>query len=103
MPATPHSARTFLLLAPAYDYDEQTVIHGVYGSLRAAKLALKRFRTLPYPGGVYAGVEHRVSEVQLWVGDEVKGRWLFEPTDSITGKTVNRWTTLLDPPRRDAR
>ncbi|AUX81923.1 hypothetical protein FDJ33_gp87 [Gordonia phage Brandonk123] len=70
MTATEHSHRSYLVVDPVQDYEQSDVVLGVYGSLKAALIALPRLRRIrgvhangPYPEGYL--------EVQHWHGDEL--------------------------------
>ena len=87
-----HAYRAFVLFDPCQDWEESATILGVYGSLEAAQRALPRIRRLPYAeGGVYEYSPYRLSEVALYAGDEVLGRWQFDPVSKP------RWRVLLEP------
>ncbi|AMS02919.1 hypothetical protein SEA_GALADRIEL_84 [Gordonia phage Galadriel] len=73
MTATEHSHRSYLVIDPVQDYEQSDVVLGVYGSLKAALIALPRLRRIrnstwgrslndPRPSGYL--------EVQHWHGDE---------------------------------
>ncbi|WMI33092.1 hypothetical protein SEA_SCHOTTB_82 [Gordonia Phage SchottB] len=69
MTATEHSHRSFLVVDPVQDYEQSDEVLGVYGSLKAALLALPRLRRIrgyranaDYPEGYL--------EVQHWHGDQ---------------------------------
>ncbi|MEV4197037.1 hypothetical protein [Micromonospora globbae] len=77
MAATPHSARVFIAVDPVQDYEETLTILGVYGSLAAAQMAVRQHRARP--NGPYAWWPGRSTEVQEWVGDELRNTWTFRP------------------------
>lgn len=78
MTATPNSVRVFIAVDPVQDYEETLTIFGVYGSLAAARVAVRALRARPE--GFYQFREpQRVTEVQEWVGDELRTTWTFHP------------------------
>lgn len=77
MAATQHSTRVFIAVDPVQDYEETLTILGVYGSLAAAQYAVKSYRARPY--GIYASDPSRITEVQEWVGGELRTTWTYRP------------------------
>lgn len=78
MAATKNSVRVFVAADPVQDYEETLTIFGVYGSLAAAKVAVRQLRARP--DGFYRYREPtRVTEVQEWCGDELCTTWTFHP------------------------
>ncbi|SKY32104.1 Uncharacterised protein [Mycobacteroides abscessus subsp. bolletii] len=74
MPATPHSARVFIVVDPVQDYEESLLILGVFGSLKTAKYATPRLMKAAW------GVEpYRTVEVQEWRGDTLVNTWTYHP------------------------
>lgn len=79
MAATKHSARAFIAVDPVQDYEDTLTIFGVYGSLPAAQVAVRQLRARR--DGFYQFQERRVTEVQEWVGDELRNTWTFHPAN----------------------
>lgn len=78
MAATPNSVCVFIAVDPVQDYEESMTIFGVYGSLAAAKVAVRQLRARTE--GFYRYREPtRVTEVQEWAGDELRAKWTFHP------------------------
>jgi hypothetical protein len=67
----------FIAVDPVQDYEETLTILGVYGSLDAAQYAIRCYRARP--DGIYAGDPKRTTEVQEWVGDELRATWTYRP------------------------
>ncbi len=86
-----HAARAFVVVDPAQDYEESNEIWGVYGSLAAAKIGVRRGRAAHF-GGIYRYLAHRNVEVQRWQGNvltdvwthDEDGRWTHRPGPGAT-------------------
>lgn len=89
-----HAPRVFLVSNPPQDYEESLRIHGVHGSLAAAKLAARRYRR----GGDYDGeLDWRQTRIELRQGDRVLDQWTFDPR-------TGRWShSKPEEPRMDPR
>lgn len=75
------SPQVFVLLDPVQNYEESQTILGVYGSLKAAKVALRAHRRRPRSqGGQYWPDDlWRESEVQQWAGGTLLAAWRYYP------------------------
>lgn len=74
MPATPHSARVFIVVDPVQDYDEPLQILGVFGSLKTAKYAAPRLMK-----AAWRFDPNRFVEVQEWRGDTLVNTGTYHP------------------------
>lgn len=74
MPATPHSARVFIVVDPVQDYEESLQILGVFGSLKAAQVSTPRLMKVAWRYEPY-----RTAEVQEWRGDTLVNTWTYHP------------------------
>ena len=72
-----HAAVVFIVVDPAQDYEESLEVWGVYGSLAAAKVGVRRGRQAHY-SGLYASLRHRDTEVQRWVGHQCTDVWTYD-------------------------
>ncbi|WP_431976157.1 hypothetical protein [Micromonospora haikouensis] len=75
MAATANSARVFLAVDPPQEWEESLTILGAYGSLAAAQYAVRQHRTRP----PYVLETWRTTQVQEWVGDELRTTWTYSP------------------------
>lgn len=79
----------FVVLDPAQDYDEDSAIWSVHGSLEAAKVGARQGRARQYTGSNYQE-RTRYTEVQRWQGARCTDTWTFWPSDHTWSHSPGR-------------
>jgi hypothetical protein len=93
----------FVVLDPAQDYDEDSVIWSVHGSLEAAKVGARQGRAREYAGSNDFQERIRHTEVQRWQGARCTDVWTFWPGDRTWDHRPGPGSSVQDPEHAEGR